>query len=91
MAIKVFLKIFAQHGKLVLYLELLKFVLKNNIFQFNGKIYHQICGIAMGTKLAPALAFVVVAHYEEEYLDTLSRTSSLEMLHWWYIGHIAIF
>ena len=73
MAIKVLLKIFAQHEKLVLYLELLKFVLKNNIFQFNGRIYHQICGIAMGTKLAPALASVVVAYYEEEYLDTLRQ------------------
>ena len=71
MAIGTFLKIFASHPKLVLYLDLLKFVLRNNIFQFNGKIYHQICGIAMGTKLAPALASVVVAYYEEEYLDTV--------------------
>ena len=51
MAIKVFLEIFAQRDKLVLYLELLKFVFKNDIFQFNGKAYHQICGIAMGTEL----------------------------------------
>ena len=55
MPIKVFLKIFTQQEKFVLYLKLLKICYKkNNIFQFNGKIYHQICGIAMGTKLAPA-------------------------------------
>ena len=68
MAIDVFLKIFANHCRLVLYLDLLKFVLKNNIFQFSGRIYHQLCGIAMGTTMAPALASIVVAHFEEEYL-----------------------
>ena len=50
---------------MVLYLDLLKFVLYNNIFRFNGKIYHHICGITMSTKLALALALVVVAYYEE--------------------------
>ena len=71
MAIQVMLKIFSKHPRLVLYLDLLKYVLKNNIFQFNGKIYHQICGIAMGTTMAPALASIVVAYYEEEYLSRL--------------------
>ena len=42
MAIEVLLKIFSKHPRLVLYLDLLKFVLKNNIFQFSGKIYHQM-------------------------------------------------
>ena len=73
MAIEVLLKIFAKHPRLVLYLDLLKFVLKNNIFQFSGKIYHQVCGIAMGTTMAPALASIVVARYEEEYLDSLQQ------------------
>ena len=68
MAIEVLLKIFAKHPRLVLILDLVKFVLKNNIFQFNGKIYHQICGIAMGTTMAPALASIVVAYYEEQFL-----------------------
>ena len=27
----------------------------------------------MGTTMAPALASIVVAHYEEEYLDKVSR------------------
>lgn len=70
MAIEVFLKIFAGHPKLILYLDLLKYVLNNNIFQFSGKIYHQVCGIAMGTTMAPALASVVVAYYEDMYLES---------------------
>ena len=73
MAIDVLLKIFANHPRLVLYLDLVKFVLKNNVFQFSGKIYHQLCGIAMGTTMAPALASIVVAYYEEEYLAKLHQ------------------
>ena len=71
MAIEVFLKIFASHPRLVLFLDLLKFVLKNNIFQLSANIYHQVCGIAMGTTMAPALASIVVAYYEEKYLNSL--------------------
>ena len=71
MAIEVFLKIFAKPSRLVLHLDLLKSVLNNNIFQFSGQVYHQVRGIAMGTTMAPALASIVVAHYEEKYLDIL--------------------
>ena len=35
---------------------LLEIVLKNNIFEFDGKFYKQLQGTAMGTKLAPAYA-----------------------------------
>ena len=73
MAIDVLLKIFANHPRLVLYLDLVKFVLQNNIFQFSGRIYHQLCGIAMGTTMEPALASIVVAHYEEKYLAKLQQ------------------
>ena len=73
MAIDVILKIFKNHPRLVLYLDLIKFVLKNNIFSFSGKIYHQLCGIAMGTTMAPALASIVVAHFEEQYLAKLQQ------------------
>ena len=73
MAIEVLLKIFSGHPRLVLFLDLVKYVLQNNLFEFNGRIYHQICGIAMGTKMAPALASIVVAHYEEKYLESLHQ------------------
>ena len=72
MAIDVFLKIFMNHPRLVLYLDLMKFVFKN-IFQFSGRIYHQLCGIAMGITMVPALASIVVAHYEEEHLVKLHQ------------------
>ena len=45
----------------------------NNVFQFNGSIYHQVGGIAMGTRMAPALASIVIAYYEEEYLQSLQQ------------------
>ena len=48
--------------------QLLAFVLKNNVFTFNGDCYHQQYGIAMGTKLAPALATIFMALLEERYL-----------------------
>ena len=52
------------------FLEILSFVLKNNIFSFNGEMYHQLYGVAMGTKLAPALATIYLALLEEAYLNT---------------------
>ena len=32
--------------------ELAEFVLKNNLFEFNDKVNHQISGTAIGTKFA---------------------------------------
>ena len=48
--------------------ELLLFVLEHNIFEFNGQVFSQRHGVAMGTKLAPALATLYLAHIEEEFL-----------------------
>ena len=53
MAITSFTKRFSSHPKCVFLLDLLKFVLYNNTFHFDGKYFRQICGIPMGTKLAP--------------------------------------
>lgn len=58
----------SNHPKFVFILDLLKFVLKNNVFTFDGRTFTQKCGIAMGTKLAPALATIVVADFEEKFL-----------------------
>ena len=33
--------------------KMAEFVLKNNYFQFNGQVKHQISGTAIGTKFAP--------------------------------------
>ena len=67
-AVIAFARRFRAHPKFVFYLDLLKFVLSNNVFQFDGRFFSQRCGIAMGTKLAPALATIVVADFEEKYL-----------------------
>ena len=48
--------------------DLLKFVLKLNNFQFNGENYIQIGGTAMGTKVAPSLANVFMSYFEEKYI-----------------------
>ena len=43
-------------------------MLKNNVFSFDGRIFTQKCGIAMGMKLALALATIVVTDFEEKFL-----------------------
>ena len=64
-AISAFARRFSSHPKFVFLLDLLKFVLSNNVFNFDGRLFSQTCGIAMGTKLAPALATIVIADLEE--------------------------
>ena len=51
-------------------IELLTFVLKFNNFQFDGKDYLQVGGTAMGTKVAPSLATVYMADFEEKFIYT---------------------
>ena len=68
LAIEAFSRRFRGHPRFVFLLDLLKFVLTNNVFKFDGRFFSQTCGIAMGTPLAPALATVVIADLEEAYL-----------------------
>ena len=68
-AIEAFSRRFSAHPKFVFLLDLLRFVLGNNVFEFDGRFFRQTCGIAMGTPLAPALATVVIADLEERYLS----------------------
>ena len=64
-AILSFLRKFKNHPLKVFLLDLLKYVLKNNIFQFDSLTFTQLCGLAMGTKLAPALATIYIGDLEE--------------------------
>ena len=48
---------------------LLEVVLKNNIFEFDGKFYKQLQGTAMGTKLAPAYANLFMGKLENAILS----------------------
>ena len=50
------------------FLDILAFVLKNNVFSFNGEMYRQLHGVAMGTKLAPTLATIHLTLLEEAYM-----------------------
>ena len=43
-------------------------MLRNNVFQFGEHIYTQLCGIAMGTKLVPALAAIYIGDIEEAFI-----------------------
>ena len=52
-------------------IELLELVLTNNHFEFNGKYYHQLSGTAMGTKLAPSYANLLMTTFEEKYTHIL--------------------
>ena len=47
----------------------LRAALRNNYFLFDGSIYHEIDGVAMGSPLCPSLANAFLAHYEQVWLD----------------------
>ena len=46
------------------------FVLKNNYFEFNGEVKHQISGTAIGTKFAPTNASIFKEEIKTNFLDT---------------------
>ena len=45
-----------------------EFVLKNNIFEFNGEIKRQKSGTAIGTKFTPPYACIFMDEVETEFL-----------------------
>ena len=69
-AIISFLRKFKHHPKKVFLLDLLKFVLKNNVFKFDDLVFTQLRGVAMGTRLAPALATIYIGELEEDYIQS---------------------
>ena len=60
LAIATFTRRFRSHPKFVFLLDLLRFVLFNNVLEFDDHFFKQTCGIAMGASLAPALATCTV-------------------------------
>ena len=50
-----------------------KFVLSNNYFEFSKKVFQQISGTAIGTKFAPPYACIFIDEVETEFLQTHSR------------------
>ena len=49
-------------------LQAIEFILCNNTFNFDGDTYIQICGTAMGTRVAPTYATLTMAFLEETKL-----------------------
>ena len=47
--------------------HLIKLCVVNNTFVFNGKVYEQQDGVAMGTSLGPTLANIWMCYLEEEF------------------------
>lgn len=47
-------------------LELTSFVLDHNCFEFDGKFYQQINGVAMGTKMGPSYACLFMGYLEQQ-------------------------
>ena len=57
-------------------LKLLKMTAKNQLFQFNGQLYEQRDGVAMGSPLGPLMANSFLCHIEEN-LDQANKLPSL--------------
>ena len=50
--------------------KLAEFILKNNCFEFNGKVKKQILGAAIGTKFATPYTCIFMDQVETEFLET---------------------
>ena len=51
-----------------LIINLLRYILTLNYFEFNGRVYHQVSGTAMGTKMAPNYANLFMGDLEEKLI-----------------------
>ena len=54
--------------------DFLNIVLTKNYFNFAGKMFHQIQGTAMGTKMAPAYANIFMGDLEEKLIENYHTT-----------------
>ena len=52
--------------------------MKNDLFEFNNKVFQQISGTAIGTKFAPPYACIYMDRVEEDFL----KTQELKPLLW---------
>jgi len=61
--------------------KLLEIATANQLFQFNGQLYEQIDGVAMGSPLGPLMANVFLCHLE----DKLTRDGVMPTLYKRYV------
>ena len=65
--------------------DLIRMILTNNTFTFNGQHYRQINGTAMGTKMAPSYANLFMGNFEQKALAAATHSPLI----WWrYIDDI---
>ena len=57
--------------------KMAKFVLKNNYFEFSGKVKQQISGTAIGTKFAPPYTCIFMDEVETSFLETQEMKPSV--------------
>ena len=58
-------------------LKMAEIVLKNNFFEFNGKVKKQLSGAAIGTKFAPTYASIFMDKLERDFLKFQELTPLL--------------
>ena len=64
-----FLKIWKKVGlSKIEFKELLSLATKESYFIFNGQLYKQVDGVAMGSPLCPTLANAFLVHFEKNWL-----------------------
>ena len=51
-------------------IKMAEFVLKNNFFEFDSKVFQQIAGTDIGTKFAPPYACIFMDQLETKFLET---------------------
>ena len=61
--------------------DMLRLILKENSFQFNGKNYLQIHGTAMGNKMTVAFANIFMADLETDSQQKRHQANDLETIH----------
>ena len=70
-----------------LLMDLMECVLKNNVFEHDGRIFKQNQGTAIGTKMAPSYAILFMSEFEQKFLENYP----LKPYVWWrYIDDIFI-
>ena len=65
-------------------------ILKHNHFKFNGTMYRQKQGVAVGTKCVPTSANLFMASQEQEFLSVLQKGTPIPMLWIRYIDDIFV-
>ena len=69
------------------FIKVIKFILNNNIFQFNNKFYKQTFGSAMGHPLSPNLSDIVMEDLETE---CIKRSNVKPMFYFCYVDDILL-